>query len=156
MIDYLNGKIYCIRRSNDSDKIVYVGSTVRPLSERMAQHRSAVKHHPTRKIYKLIAEVGVEHFYIELLNPFPCDNCEALLAEEGRLIRLHKTNVDGANGNVAGRSREEHYKENRDRVLEYKKAYYETHKDQKKAYYERKKAEKRLIQSSQVGSASSS
>ena len=122
-IDYSKSKIYCIRNWIDNDNIVYVGSTTRPISERMAGHRKTIKEKPDIKIYALMASVGVEHFHVELLCNFPCTNREELLAEEGRHIRLHNTVENGANTNVAGRSQKVHYEENRARILEEKKQY---------------------------------
>jgi len=125
-VDYSNSKIYCIRNAKDNDCIVYVGSTTRPISERMAAHRKTIKDKPEIKIYKLMADVGVEHFHAELLCNFPCSNREALLAEEGRNIRLHDTVNNGFNTLVAGRSRKEHYVETREQILMKKKEYYDT------------------------------
>ena len=80
--NYQDGKVYCIRNAARGDKIEYIGSTVRPLSERMADHRKAIKHRPHYKLYQLMAREGVEHFYIELIHNFPCANVEMLNAEE--------------------------------------------------------------------------
>ena len=125
-VDYSNAKIYCIRNRASNDSIVYVGSTTRPISERMAAHRKTIKEKPNIKIYKCMAEVGVEHFHAELLCNFPCSNKEELLAEEGRHIRLHNTIDNGLNTNVAGRSQKEHYVENKVRLCEEKRQNYES------------------------------
>ena len=69
--NFQNGKIYCIRRQDDAGKIVYIGSTVRPLGERMAEHRDSAKLVST-KFYDLMNQVGSNQFYIELLRNFPC------------------------------------------------------------------------------------
>jgi len=127
--NYQNGKVYCVRCDTENDDVVYVGSTVRPLSERMAEHRKSIKQRPHYKLYQLFARVGVEHFYIELLNNFPCENVEQLHAEEGRLIRLHNTMENGANGNVAGRTSKVYFEEHKDHLLECAKQYRETHKE---------------------------
>ena len=109
--NFANGKVYCIRNRNDGDKIVYVGSTTRPLSERMADHRKSIKRSPELKIYKLMGEVGVEHFHIELLVDFPCERKEQLLKAEGEQIRKHNTVLNGYNTQIAGRSQQEYMKE---------------------------------------------
>jgi group I intron endonuclease len=76
--DYANSKVYVIRNTvNDK---VYVGSTTQPLSKRMAQHRSnmnATKNYNI-KIYQKMREVGVDKFYIELLELCPCNTQEEL------------------------------------------------------------------------------
>ena len=44
--NFANAKIYCLRDRKNGDKIVYVGSTVRSLSERMGEHRRGVTKNP--------------------------------------------------------------------------------------------------------------
>ena len=135
MPDYANGKIYCIRNRADNDSIVYIGSTVRPLSERMCGHRSALKIKPDIKIYKLMTEVGVDQFHIELITNFPCENVEQLLAEEGRHIRLNDTLKSGANTHNAGVTpamlkeyRTEYKAQNKEKIKEANRIYYDAHK----------------------------
>ena len=125
MPNYANGKIYCIRNRADTDRIVYIGSTVRPLSERMSGHRSTIKIKPDIKIYKLMAEVGVDNFHIELIANFPCENVEQLLAEEGRHIRLNDTINKGVNSDMAGRTQKQHYEDNREAILGKQKEKYD-------------------------------
>ena len=74
--DYKNGKIYCIRNNIDDD--IYVGSTTQPLSKRMAKHREAAKHKDKMHsvFYAKVNEIGIEHFYIELIEDCPCETLE--------------------------------------------------------------------------------
>ena len=132
--NFANGKVYCIRNRNDGDKIVYVGSTTRPLSERMADHRKSIKRSPELKIYKLMGEVGVEHFHIELLVDFPCERKEQLLKAEGEQIRKHNTMADGVNARIAGRGHAEYYVDNKEAILANVKANTEANKDKIRAY----------------------
>ena len=138
-VDYANGKIYCIRNSASNDDIVYVGSTAQPLSARMSQHRKTIVRHPEWKLYKLMAEVGVEHFHIELISDFPCERREQLHAEEGRHIRMHQTVTNGCNMLLTGRGKKEYYEANTEKIAAYRKAYNETNnerlKGQTKDYY---------------------
>ena len=127
--NFQNGKIYCLRVRNDGDKIVYVGSTVRPLSERMGEHRHGVKKNPEWKIYKLLAEVGLDNVYIELLQAFPCNNREELNAEEGRHMRIHRTTIEGANAKIAGRTDQDYRAENREALKAKCKAYHTSNRD---------------------------
>ena len=106
--NFQDGKVYCLRVRTEGDRIVYVGSTVRPLSERMANHRRDMVRHPEWKVYKLLADVGVDNVYIELCCNFPCNNREALNAEEGRHMRIHRTAIEGGNMKVAGRTHQEY------------------------------------------------
>ena len=124
-MDYKNGKIYKIL--NTVDDACYVGSTCQALSKRMAYHRKArtrkVKN--TKGIYSKMLEIGVDKFYIELIENYPCDNIEQLRKREGEFIRQ----IGTLNVIIAGRS-----------VPETRRAYRETHKDElkekKKQYYD--------------------
>ena len=133
-IDYSKGKIYCIRNRADNDRMVYVGSTVRTLSERMTDHRKEIKRHPTWKLYERMSRVGVEHFHIELLADFPCERREQLVAEEGRLMRLNNMVEEGCNERIAGRSWAEYIVTNRDKRNKYFKTYNAAHVDERKTY----------------------
>ena len=107
MPDYQKGKVYRILQ--DNEKTVYIGSTTQELSARMGQHRKGPKQHPTLKLYKLMAEVGVDRFSIELIVDVPCDRREILTRAEGEQIRLHGTIAAGANQFMAGRTVAEYY-----------------------------------------------
>ena len=134
---YANGKIYCIRNRAAGDSIVYVGSTTQALCERMSGHRCAIKHNPNMKLYKLMGDVGVEHFHIELINDFGCERKDQLLTEEGRHIRELRP---ACNTLIAGRTKQEYYKDNVDTIAARDKAYREDNADtiaaRQKAYQE--------------------
>ena len=136
-IDYSKGKVYSLRNRIDNDKIVYVGSTVRTLSERMAQHRRDIKRNPEQKIYELMDRIGVDNFYIELIEDVACERREQLLAREGHFIRMHKTTTEGGNMQIAGRGKKEradaYYEVNRESILAKVKAYKETNQDKIRA-----------------------
>ena len=129
MPDYSKGRVYKILNTvNDK---VYVGSTTCALSTRMVQHRSQVDspRYAAIPFYAAIREIGVEHFYIELIKDFPCKRKEQLTAEEGKCIREMKTMVpDGYNLRVAGRTPAEYYVTNKEGVLARSKANYEANK----------------------------
>ena len=90
-MDYKNGKIYKILNTIDDD--CYVRSTCQPLSTRMAKHRmdmnSNVK--KDRKLYIKMHELGIDKFYIELIEDCPCENKEQLRKKEGEYIRQLST-----------------------------------------------------------------
>ena len=81
--DFNNGKIYCIRNSIGNE--IYVGSTCQPLSKRMAKHRSDTKRDVKNNLtlYQTMNELGVDKFYIELIEEYPCENNGQLRAREG-------------------------------------------------------------------------
>jgi len=106
MPDYQQGKVYRILQ--DGVKTVYIGSTCQTLSARMGQHRKGLTKYPNWKLYKLMAEVGVDHFSIELIVDCPCDRREILNRAEGEQIRIHGTIAEGGNKCLAGRTRAEY------------------------------------------------
>ena len=109
-MDYKNGRIYCIR--NNIDDEVYVGSTCQPISKRMAAHRAVKNRNKNQKVYKHMNDLGVENFYIELLEEFPCENKEQLRKREGYHIR----DIGTLNSRIAGRLKHEHYIDNKEHV----------------------------------------
>lgn len=128
-----NSKIYCIR--NDIDDDVYIGSTTQALSKRMVKHRCSAKTQPDKmKITKKMNELGVEHFYIELIVECPCENIEQLRRIEGEYIRKLAT----INDKIAGRTMKEYNEDNKDHIFQIKKQYREANKEtirQKKKEY---------------------
>ena len=67
MPGYQKGKIYEIL--NNIDDNVYVGSTCDVLlSQRMPRHRSMSKRNTKSLLYIHMNRLGVEHFYIELIE----------------------------------------------------------------------------------------
>ena len=150
--DYTKGKIYIIR--NSQNDLTYIGSTCQTLAQRMAQHRRDMKY-PKRQQYKLyqaMNELGVDAFYIELLEDYPCQKKEELLKKEGERIRELNSEY---NKIISGRNKQEYYQDNREEIkdrqkhryegnkphyLEYAKAYRDNNKDvlkdKKCKYYE--------------------
>jgi len=125
-MDYKNGRIYKILNYIDDD--IYVGSTCQPLSKRMAKHRSSInsttKGH--RALYAKMRELGVEQFYIELIEECPCDNKEQLHKREGEFIREFGT----LNHVISGRSKKEWTHDNKEHCKERAKQYYKDNKEQ--------------------------
>ncbi len=136
---YQNGKIYSIRNHIDDD--VYIGSTVVLLSKRMVKHRCEMNRNTKFKVYTKMNELGVDKFYIELIENFPCGNKEELRQREGHFIRELGT----LNSSVAGRTKKMYndefkykYKEYREinkvEILKTKKEYRINHKEEIAAY----------------------
>ena len=121
-MDYQNGKVYCIRNSVNDE--IYVGSTTQRLSKRFSKHKSDMKV-LTGKLYQEIINVGVENFYIELIENYPCNSKEELNKREGEYIRQMGT----LNYQVSGRTRQEYREENREKQRERAKAYYHNNKE---------------------------
>ena len=121
MPDYQKAKIYTIR-SHLTDQ-VYIGSTCKPLCDRMAHHRHAFKNNIGFCKSKILIEKG--DAYIELIEAFPCNNKEELHKKEGEYIR----NTQCVNKYIAGRKPEEYYQDNKDSKIEYSKNYYQDNKE---------------------------
>jgi len=82
MPNYQNGKIYKITNSNDNK--VYIGSTVKNLNDRMANHRHNIKNDEKKKskLYQHIKKVGKDKFKIKLVKNYPCNNLNELKYKE--------------------------------------------------------------------------
>ena len=114
---YHNSKIYAVK--NTINEETYIGSTTTALSRRMVKHRSDAKQRPELShFYTCMNELGIENFYIELVEKVKCEDIEELRKREVELIKEHGT----LNKRVAGRTNNETTKiwsdNNRDRINE--------------------------------------
>ena len=114
--NYQNGKIYCIRNTITDD--IYVGSSCEPhLSKRMVKHRSSAKANGRDKnmlLYQKMNELGIENFYIELIENYPCESKDQLRAREGHYIREMAT----LNKRIETRTVEEWKEDNKEYITE--------------------------------------
>ena len=137
MTDYHKGKIYQIKHTMNDD--IYIGSTCASLATRMTKHRYDGKHQKGHVLFDLIAEHGVDKFYIEIIEEYPCNTKQELLAREGYYIRERGT----INKRIAGRSYKQYYEEHKEHYVEANKKRYENNKyaiqAQHKEYAERNK-----------------
>ena len=116
---YQRGKIYAIR--SHSTEQIYVGSTCEPtLARRMAKHKASYK-----QFQRIGGSCASSKFilqfndaYIELLELFPCEFKDELQRREGELIRANTGNC--VNRKIEGRTRAEHYLDNRESLKQYK------------------------------------
>ena len=129
-MDYKNAKVYQIL--NTVNKDVYVGSTTQPLSKRMAKHRMTTndKRRQHYTLYKNMKDVGVEHFYIELLENCPCENKEQLRQREGHYIR----EIGTLNSRIECRTQKEYREEHKDKIKEFQKQYRDENKETNKQF----------------------
>lgn len=127
-MDYKNGKIYTIR-SHQTDKY-YIGSTCTMLSKRLSKHKSKYKYNSldctSRDILKY------DDFYIELLEAFECKNKNELRQREGELIRKYKDNI--VNCRIENRTIDEWRGDNKEKIKQYHKQYYDNNKEKIKQY----------------------
>ena len=137
--DYSKGIIYAIK--NDVNDKIYVGSTIQTKEDRFSNHKSSMKTVVKQKfpLYKAMREIGKEHFYIELIEEYPCENINQLEAREGYWQReLNAFNV-GYNGKIEGRSDKEYYQDNKEKLQKYQKKYKEDNKEKMKKYQKKYK-----------------
>ena len=78
-------------------------------------------------IHKLIREIGEDRFYIELIEPYPCNSKEELTAREGYYIRDRGT----LNNTIEGRTNKEWRTEDKDKITNQKQQYYKDHIEHK-------------------------
>ena len=127
------GKVYVIRNTGNTK--LYVGSTVRTLAQRMAQHRKIALQNDERPLYSSMREMGVNKFYIELIEDFPCERKEQLNAKEGQHIRALNSQVpNGFNSYVAGRTRKEYRADNKESLTEVNRDYHAANKESLAVY----------------------
>ena len=121
----------------------------------MENHRASfrMKRYKNNLLYQKIDEIGLDHFYIELIEKCGCNDIEELRAVEKNWIRK----IGNLNVRVDGRTKEEYYidkKEqiknnksenyykNREQILQKQKQYNETHKEQKREHDKQRREEK--------------
>jgi hypothetical protein len=143
MVNYENGKIYKIE-SHVGDK-VYIGSTTKEyLSQRMDTHRKDYKKWKNNKrglttSFNLFEEYGLENCKIILLESYPCSSKDELIARESYYIKT----IDCVNKVIPDRTKQEYYKDNKEKHNEQTKLWYlnniDTHKMLSKKWYEANK-----------------
>ena len=136
MPDYQKGKIY--KLWSPSKNIIYYGSTVETISQRLAKHLykynayNNKKHNYYCSAFKVL-ECG--DYKIELVEEYACNNKQQLERKEGEYIK----NNDCINKVIAGRTNKEYRLDNADKIKTHKEANKEKIKEQRKAYREANK-----------------
>ena len=119
-IDYQKSKIY--KLWSPSKNIVYIGSTIEPLSTRLAKHVCSYKAYNndnTKKYYTSFLVLDCEDYKIELLEEYACNNKQQLEKKEGEYIKDNEC----VNNRIAGRTKKEYYIDNIDKMKEHRKQY---------------------------------
>ena len=136
--DCSKGKIYFIRSNNPEIKSKYVGSTIQTLAQRMTNHRANYKRWLNGKgnacaIYHYFKEYGIEQFHIELVEDYPCEREEQLLARENFFIRQEECVNKMAAINTPEERIEkgkQYYQEHKGEIKEYQTQYIQEHKEE--------------------------
>ena len=136
MVNYLNGKIYRIV-CNDTGK-QYIGSTTSPLTIRLCQHRKLMKDGRSGSSKEVLKK---GNYNIILLEDYPCDKKEHLLARE----RYYIETMECVNKKIPLRTRHEWYEENKDVYIARQMIWNNNNKDKLKEYQETFKAKGKVI-----------
>ena len=119
---YHRGKIYAIR--SPKTDLVYIGSTIGRLSERLFTHKANLKQYITGGYHYLTSYeiTKFEDCYIELIEEFRCESKAELNRREGEIIRATENCV---NKYIAGRTHAEYRHDNREKLLAKMKQYHQ-------------------------------
>lgn len=130
MPDYLQSKIYKIW--SPSENLVYYGSTIQSLAQRLAKHKSGYKRYNNGKrgYCTSFLVLDCEDYKIELVEEYPCNNKQQLEKQEGEYIKIN----DCVNKVVVGRTPREYYEANKEYYQEKNKNYYQENKEKKNEY----------------------
>lgn len=149
MPNYNNGKIYRIISYNSGRQ--YIGSTCQKLSSRLSGHRRSYNTYIKGNTktyctsYKIIED---GNYKIELIINYSCNSKEELTAKEGEYIRQLKC----VNNIIPGRTRKQHYEDNKEKLLKKSKNYYEKNKEEikKKHKIYRENNKERLLENRKI------
>ena len=125
MVNYANSKIYKI--TCNVTGLTYYGSTVNPLSKRMGQHRSDFKKNGLCKSKLVLASGDYDYCLVE---KFPCDDKTELHQRERFYIETNEC----VNARIPGRTDKEYYEDNRETILEQRKAWRDAHQEEISEY----------------------
>ena len=138
MKDYSNAKIYKI--TDQTTDRIYIGSTIKTLADRLKKHEANCKTwlRNINNIYCTSYELlEVDDYEIQLIEMFPCEDKTQVELRQGYWQRR----LECVNKNIAGRSRNEWYQDNRDKVLKNKREHYQNNRDERlehaKEYYQK-------------------
>ena len=109
---YSNGKIYKIISPSHPD-LVYYGSTVQLLCQRMGGHRRNFNKDMGCKSKEILQYDDAQ---ILLVQKFPCTSKEELIAKESEYIR----NNQCVNKDIPGRTFKEYYEDNKEKIQNYR------------------------------------
>ena len=142
MINYSNGKIYKITSIHTD--LVYIGSTTQLLCKRLAGHVVHYKRYLNGKFRRVTSFeiIKLGDYKIELVEKYPCNDKEELLAREGEVI---KNTPNCVNKIIVGRTQMQYRADNKKEIAEKHKQYRADNKNEiaekKKQYYDVNKEE---------------
>lgn len=114
---------------NDVDTKEYVGHTFNELRERMWRHKNTAKTGRPGLSNDHIRKIGFEHFKIQLLESIPECSVELARSRESYWISQLKSELN--KHNVPGRSKEQWYIDNAERVRKHHQDNYYKNRDER-------------------------
>ncbi len=151
MVNYNSSKIYRIAPiSGGEEGDVYIGSTTKKLlSQRMANHRNCYKVWKNGKgnkttSFDLFEKYGIDNCCLTLLKSVLCTSKDELHSRERHYIE----SLECVNKVVIGRTKQEYYEDNKDRLVQKNKEWYENNKESV-AQYKKEWAEENRIELTQ-------
>jgi len=139
MNNYQHGKIYQI--TDNKNQQYYIGSVARPLINRWTQHVNSYLHNRNVcSVKDIFNTYGINNCSIQLIEEYPCNSRTELTRREGEVIKeMRARGLNIVNKILAGRTRKEHYIDNKQIINTNNKAYYIANKQKalafNKAYY---------------------
>jgi len=131
MTNFNNSKIYKI--TSEASGLTYYGSTTMSLYNRMIRHRAAYQRYTTGASVAFTSSfmvLGHDDAEISLVEIYSCNSNRELCEREGHYIR----NNECVNLNIAGRTTQQYYQDNKERYAETNRSYYERKGDYHRAY----------------------
>ena len=138
MPDYSKTKMYMIK-SYKTDQ-VYIGSTTRTLKRRMAYHISDygrwIRENKQGKICSSKILLEYDDAYIELIELYPCESQMEKSKREGELVKEYKEKNLCVNVQMPGGSRDQWYKDNKEKIKKQNAENYKRNKEKTRKKYE--------------------
>ena len=116
----MKGIIYMI--INWVDNETFIGSTTKPLQERMQMYQNTYQLTPQRKLHHHMNKLGIDQFGIIEIESLEVDSVLQLLEREKYYIKKYNPSLN------RGRTEKEKEATKRDKILASQKAYYERNK----------------------------
>jgi len=126
MINYENSKIYQLK--NTTTNKIYIGSTTRDLKTRLREHKSLYTSGKTKKEKSYLLFNDTDNVIIELLENINCKNKKELHDRELYYIQ----NLDCINKYCPTRSLSQYYIDNKEKIDNRVKKYYDNPENKKK------------------------
>jgi len=120
---------------------LYTGSSV-DFPQRKRGHKSSYNNNKDRPLYRKLKEKNIQFEDLQFIiyKEFPCNDLKELRKEEGKCIKELKSEF---NENIAGRTKKEYQKDNKEKLKEYQNEYQENNKEKlkekRKEYCEKNK-----------------